>query len=119
MLWNLDPASREPLVEQIASAVRRALAVGELEPGERLPPARELAEVLDVNANTVLAAYRGLRDEELVEFRRGRGVRVVPALDAADVARRALTDAARAYLDVGRRHGWDADELAGLLRELA
>ena len=46
---------------------------GEAKPGERLPPAKDLAAVLGVNTNTVLRPT-GLRDEGLLEFRRGRGI---------------------------------------------
>jgi GntR family transcriptional regulator len=115
MRWQVDRADRVPLGEQIAASVRRAVSSGELAAGERIPPARELAEVLGVNANTVLAAYRVLRDEGIVEFRRGRGVQV----SEAATSRGAVLEAARAYLDQGRRHGWGVDELAGLLRELS
>src|SRR6059036_2799657 len=68
----------EPLElhEQVAAEIRRAIAEGEAGPGDRLPPARDLAAVLGVNANTVLRAMRMLRDEGLLEFRRGRGVTV-------------------------------------------
>ena len=55
----------EPLElhEQVAGEIRRAIAEGEAKPGERLPPAKDLAAVLGVNTNTVLRALRQLRDE--------------------------------------------------------
>ena len=67
---KVDPRSPVPLHEQVAATLRRAIADGEAGPGERLPPARDLAAVLGVNANTVLRALRNLRDEGIVEFRR-------------------------------------------------
>src|SRR5436190_4986437 len=68
----------EPLElhDQVAAEIRRAIAEGEAKPGDRLPPARDLAAVLGVNTNTVLRALRLLRDERLLEFRRGHGVKV-------------------------------------------
>ena len=91
--------------------MRRAVAEGTLGPGERLPAAHELASVLQVNANTVLAAYRRLRSENLLEFRRGRGVRV--GGDA--LTRASVSESAHKLLEVGRQHGYDARELAKLL----
>src|SRR5262249_19815795 len=73
---TVDHFSPVPLHEQVAAAIRRAIADGEAGPGERLPPAKDLAAVLGVNANTVFRALRTLREEGLVEFRRGRGVSV-------------------------------------------
>ena len=66
----MDPA---PLHQQVAGQIRRAIAEGEARAGDRLPPAKDLAAVLGVNANTVLRALRELRDDGLLEFRRGRG----------------------------------------------
>ncbi|MGI5168626.1 GntR family transcriptional regulator [Spirillospora sp. CA-253888] len=76
MLLTLRDADPRPLHEQVAAAIRRAIATGEAAPGDRVPPARELAAALQVNPNTVLRALRQLRDEGLLDFRRGRGIRV-------------------------------------------
>jgi len=43
-----------PLHDQVAAEIRRSIAAGEGGPGERLPPAKDLAAELGVNSNTVL-----------------------------------------------------------------
>ena len=73
MLFVVDAALTVSLAEQIAVQVRTAVVNGELEPGDRLPPARDLAKSLRVNMHTVLRAYAELRDDEVIEMRQGRG----------------------------------------------
>ncbi len=63
---------------EIAASVERAVGAGELQPGEVLPPLRELAVYLEVNPNTVAAAYRTLRDRGVIETAGRRGSRVRP-----------------------------------------
>jgi GntR family transcriptional regulator len=101
------------LHDQVAGEIRRAIAEGEAAPGERLPPARDLAAVLEVNTNTVLRALRILRDEGLLEFRRGRGVHV-----AGSAERGAVLAKAREFVQFGRRHGYQPDELIDLMRQI-
>jgi GntR family transcriptional regulator len=109
----LDPADPTALHEQAAAQIRRAIAEGQAAPGERLPPARDLAAVLGVNRNTVLRALRLLREEGVVEFRRGRGITVTAAPQAA-----ALVAAARDLLAQARRNGYDRDDLIRLIQAL-
>ncbi len=78
MLWRLDPTSSDPLYAQLVAQVQVGLARGELAAGDRLPAARELAGSLDVNVHTVLHAYQQLRDEGVLELRRGRGAVIAP-----------------------------------------
>jgi GntR family transcriptional regulator len=111
---QIDPASPVALHEQVAAAIRRAIAEGEAIPGDKLPPARDLAAVLGVNPNTVLRALRALRDEGLLEFRRGRGVTV--SSDAA--ARNELMLKANEFVEVGRRLGYRPDELLQIVASL-
>lgn len=73
MIFRIDPSSTEPLFAQLAAQVRAAVLRGELTAGTRLPPARQLATSLEINLHTVLHAYQNLRDEGLIELRRGRG----------------------------------------------
>ncbi|WP_457535725.1 aminotransferase class I/II-fold pyridoxal phosphate-dependent enzyme [Streptomyces filamentosus] len=69
---------------EIAASVERGVGTGALEPGQALPPMRELAADLGVNPNTVAAAYRTLRERGVIETdgRRGSRVRPRPATTA-------------------------------------
>ncbi len=70
---------------------------GALEPGDPLPPMRELAQQLGVNPNTVAAAYRTLRERGVVETagRRGTRVRARPATTAREGMRVDVPSGAR------------------------
>lgn len=70
MLILIGVARRAPLQDQIAAAVRRPMAKSG--PASAYHPARELAASLAVSIHTVLAGHRQLRDEGLIELRRGR-----------------------------------------------
>jgi GntR family transcriptional regulator len=101
------------LHEQVAAELRRAIAEGQAMPGERLPPARDLAAVLGVNRNTVLRALRALRDEGLLEFRRGRGVTV-----AGTSERGAVVARARELVEFARIEGYRVDELIEIIESV-
>ena len=107
---KIDKTDPTDLYQQVAAEIRRAIAEGEARPGERLPPAKDLAAVLGVNANTVLRALRLLRDEGLLEFRRGRGVSV-----AGTPERGAVVERARELVEFARRHGYRIDELVEII----
>jgi GntR family transcriptional regulator len=100
VLWRINPASDEPLYAQLVVQVHLAVARGDVAAGDRLPAARELADSLDLNVHTVLKAYQQLRDEGLIELRRGRGAvvtgRAGADLSPVDRALTALVQAARA-----------------------
>jgi DNA-binding transcriptional MocR family regulator len=72
------PASEGPLYRLLAARIARLADTGELPPGLRLPPERELADALSVSRNTVAAAYQLLRDEGMTQSRQGAGTRIVP-----------------------------------------
>ncbi len=112
---EIDHSSPVPLHEQVAAAVRRAIADGEVGAGERLPPARDLAAVLGVNVNTVFRGLRTLRDEGLVEFRRGRGVTV----SGIGPERSAVVAKARELVAVARQCGYRPEELAEIIAQVS
>ena len=102
-----------PVYEQVAAEIRRAIADGEATPGERLPPAIDLAEVLGVNKNTVIRALHILRDEGLLDFTRGRGVRVVGTPQQSVVLARIAE-----LLDFARAQGYRRDEVVSIIQSL-
>jgi GntR family transcriptional regulator len=113
MLESIDRSDPTPLHDQVAGQIRRAIADGEAKPGERLPPARDLAAVMAVNTNTVLRALRALREEGLLEFRRGLGVRV-----SGTPQRGAVIARARELVGFARRQGYQPEELISIIQGL-
>jgi GntR family transcriptional regulator len=101
------------LHDQVAAQIRRAIADGEARPGERLPPARHLAAVMQVNTNTVLRAVRILRDEGLLELRSGHGIRV-----SGTPERGTLLAQAHDLLRYARRNGYRREELIEIIQAL-
>ncbi len=99
----------------MAAAIRRAIADGEANPGDRLPPAFDIAAVVGVNRNTVLRALHTLREEGLLEFRRGRGVTV----SGASSEHGALVVKARELVSMARRLGYRPDEIAKLIEQVS
>ncbi|MFS0893143.1 GntR family transcriptional regulator [Microbacterium sp. 179-I 3D3 NHS] len=73
MLIRVEVDSSRPLYDQVAASIRADILAGGLGPGDRLPAARDVAAALDINQHTVLHAYQSLRDEGLIDLRRGRG----------------------------------------------
>jgi GntR family transcriptional regulator len=110
---KIDRDEPTELHEQVAAEIRRAIAEGEARPGERLPPARDLAAVLRVNRNTVLRALRQLRHEGLLEFRRGRGITVAATADHG-----AVVAQTRQLVRLARRYGYRRDELIRIIESL-
>jgi GntR family transcriptional regulator len=86
---------------------------GEAKAGERLPPAKDLAAVLGVNTNTVLRSLRVLRDERLLEFRRGRGISV-----AGTPERGAVVQRAKELVEFARHQGYQLAELVEIIESV-
>ena len=110
---NIDRSGRVPLHDQVAAQIRRAIAEGEAGPGDRLPLAKDLAAVIGVNKNTVLRALYILRDEGLLEFRRGRGITV-----AGTPQRGAVLARTRELIEFARHHGFGREEVIQIIESL-
>jgi GntR family transcriptional regulator len=103
--FRLDSASGVPTYLQIVQQVERALRLGYLMTGDRLPKVKDVVASLAINPNTVLKAYRELEHKGLAGGRPGQGtfVRAAPrTVDAEELA--ALQD--------GLVSGWLAEAAA-------
>jgi GntR family transcriptional regulator len=114
-MWEsrIDPSDPAPLYLQVAAEIRRAIADGEATPGDRLPLARDLATIMEVNPNTVLRALRTLRDEGLLDFRRGRGITVTGTPQQG-----ALLHRVNELIDYARANGYRREELLTLITDV-
>ena len=73
MIISVDLYNAKPAYLQITDAVRDAIAIGSLRPGDRLPPIRQTAINTRVNRYTVSRAYLELEHQGLVHARQGSG----------------------------------------------
>ncbi|MBK5293089.1 MAG: PLP-dependent aminotransferase family protein [Acidobacteriia bacterium] len=75
---HLDTASHTPIYRQLSDHIRESIRSGNLNPGDRIPPTRELAGQLGLNRATIAAAYELLESEGWIKGHVGRGSFVQP-----------------------------------------
>lgn len=81
-----DPARRERVSDRVAAEILKLIAGGDIEPGQKLPAERKLAEMLDVSRVSVRAALQTLKAQGFLDAVQGGGTRVVSKADGADPA---------------------------------
>ncbi len=96
------------LADQLFHELQRQILSGELAPGRRLPPERELAALYGTNRNTLREAIRKLEQLRLVSVRHGQGVSV------RDFRRGGTIEVLEPYL----LHGADAEEKVQCIADL-
>jgi GntR family transcriptional regulator len=101
------------LHEQVAAEIRRAIAEGEISPGEKLPPAIDIASVIGVNKNTVIRALHILRYEGILEVAQGRGIRVSGTVEKA-----AVLDQVKSVVSYARSRGYKRDDVIAMIQNL-
>jgi GntR family transcriptional regulator len=101
LMIQIATGDSRSISRQIADAVRRRIATGELEPGIQLPSVRGLAQQLTINPNTVAKAYADLSTEGWLESRQGLGVFVArPRQRLSDAEReRRMDEAVQRFVD--------------------
>ncbi|MFG2693006.1 GntR family transcriptional regulator [Kitasatospora sp. NPDC048407] len=114
--YRLDRRGGVPTYQQIVQQTKHALRLGALQPGDRLPTAREVVERTAVNANTVLKAYRELEREGLVAPRPGLGTFVLRSLSRPETAEDGpLRAQLTAWVDAARKAGLEREDIGALV----
>ena len=90
MRINIDVSM--PIYQQIIDEIKRAVARGDLKPGDKLPSHRDMAKEIQVNPNTVQRAYREMEQEKLVATLRGQGTFISDDSMLIDRIRREMAD---------------------------
>jgi molybdate-binding protein/DNA-binding transcriptional regulator YhcF (GntR family) len=112
---QVDPFNDIPVYQQIVEQVRLGVARGELQPGARLEPVRQLAERLALNPSTVARAYQMLEHDGVIETNRRRGSVVARAADAEALRllrESRLRSIVERPLVEALAHGYTTDEVA-------
>jgi len=111
--FQLDIKSGVPFYRQIIDRVKSAIAVGELEPGNRLPTVRQLAVDLSINPNTVSRAYTELELTGMVETQMGSGTYISHKEVTRDEMekRRLLNQICQELLSRASSHGFTLDDI--------
>src|SRR3954468_18136103 len=76
---TIDSERRGTTSEEVISQLREMIHRGELRPGDRLPPERDLAKLLGVSRPTLRAGIRSLAAVGVLQSRQGAGTFVVKA----------------------------------------
>jgi len=120
MSWwrRIDPYNPKPVYLQIKDAVYISIAKGELTPGEKIPPIRELARLIGVNPGTVARAYKELAEEKIISTRAGGGSYISPHISdkIPEIRKELLMKHIQHLMDLASELGVTENELIDLIK---
>lgn len=80
---SFKPVARQRVHEAVAMQLRDAILDGRFQPGDKLPPERELAEEFGVNRTSIREALKILEGLRLIAVRQGDGATVQPLIEGS------------------------------------
>ena len=105
-----------PIYQQIKDGIRRLIATGVIQEGEKLPSVRALASQLVINPNTIQRAYNELEAEEIILSIPGKGSFAAEKTDRNALRKAELLQQLKALLHELRSLGVTSEELQGVLQ---
>ena len=120
MFIALSPSNPDPMYKQVTDQIKNAIAAGDLQPNDKLPSIRELAEALKISAITIKRAYLDLENEGYILTRAGMGS-FVTEIDRESLRNQKLgefrTELER-ILGTGNKFGITAEDVVQLIRQI-
>ncbi len=115
---KIDFDASKPIYEQVIDEIKKKIARGEIEPGDKLPSQREMAKEIQVNPNTIQRAYREMELLDLVETKRGRGTFIKDDDKVIKQINEQMAHAAvKRFIDEMISIGFKKEEVINLLKE--
>ena len=114
--YDIDFRSSVPIYRQVIQAIKLEMLSGRLQPGDQLPPIRELAKILKLNPNTVAKAYYNLEEEGFIESKRGSGNWVNDKNNRLDSLRKGMMeDEVKGFLETAFSLGATLEDVKNLI----
>lgn len=108
-MFTLNPRDGRPIYEQIKENFQRLILSGAMQPGDKMPSVRQMANQLAINPNTLQRAYAELEGEGYLISQPGRGSFVAGSAELAAArqtkAKAQFREATKALLDAGLEPG--------------
>ncbi|RKY99702.1 MAG: GntR family transcriptional regulator [Candidatus Hydrothermota bacterium] len=117
--FEIEFEESRPIYMQIMDMLKRAMARGELRPGDKLPSVREMAQIVKVNPNTVQRAYMELEREGFIVTKRGQGSFVTDHTEIIQAEKeRRIQESINRLLAEFRELGLSDSEIKNILQEV-
>ena len=114
---SLNYRDSRPIYEQIRDGLRKLIVTGAMQPDEKLPSVRELAQQLSINPNTIQRAYNELESEGYIYSVPGKGSFASGDTGAEERRKQELLAQLRELTAELKYLGVSGEELAALVRE--
>ncbi len=114
----IDFHKPQPIYLQMIDEIKRSLARGELQPGEKIPSQRERAQVSRINPNTVQRAYREMEAIGLTVTVRGQGTFITTDMSVLNKVRDEMTNQAiHTFIEEMSALGYCSEEIQAAVQD--
>ena len=114
---SLNYRDSRPIYEQIRDGLRKLIVTGAMQPDEKLPSVRSLAQQLSINPNTIQRAYNELESEGYIYSGPGKGSFASGDTSAEERRKQDLLEQLRELTAELKYLGVSGEELAALVRK--